>query len=210
MTTESKVKAQYDRVAEIYDRRWRSYLTDTLTFLKDYMNLSGNETILDIACGTGELERLLIAAHPRLKIVGVDISEKMLEIAQSKFTGDRNIEFVQASAIALPFPDRSFDIIVTANAFHYFEHPAAALQEMCRVLKPDGKVIVMDWCRDYWCCQILDIILKLIDPAHKNCYTQQELHDYLVEAGFDVTAEQRVRLQFLWGMMAATGNVLTP
>jgi ubiquinone/menaquinone biosynthesis C-methylase UbiE len=210
MSTESKTKAQYNRIAEIYDRRWHSYVRNTLTFLIEHVHLAGYETILDVACGTGELEKMLIAAHPQTKLVGVDISEQMLEIARSKFVNQSNIKFLQASALALPFPDASFDIVVTASAFHYFSNPTAALKEINRVLKPDGRAIVLDWCRDFWSCQVLDLILKLIDPAYRTCYSQRELHEFLNAAAFNVTAGRKQRLYPLWGIMVATGNPIAP
>jgi ubiquinone/menaquinone biosynthesis C-methylase UbiE len=175
-------------------------------FLKDYMELSGDEVILDIACGTGELERILVNNYPNLNIIGVDISEKMLDVAKSKFPNSQQIEFLKASANSLPFPDSSFDTIISASAFHYFNNPVNALQEMKRVLKPNGKVIIMDWCRDFWFCQILDLFLKLTDPAHKNCHTQQELHNFLNKTDFQVTRQERTRPHLLWGLMIATGT----
>lgn len=206
MANDSVVSEQYDRLAQIYDRRWHSYILNSLIFLKDYMKLSGDEVILDVACGTGELERILVSDYPNLNITGVDISEKMLDVAKSKFPNSQKIEFLKASANSLPFPDSSFDTIVSASAFHYFNNPINALQEMKRVLKPNGKVIIMDWCRDFWFCQVFDLFLKLTDPAHKNCYTQQELHNFLNKTDFQVTGQERTRPHLLWGIMIATGT----
>lgn len=70
MSIESKVSNQYDQFAEIYDRRWSSYVSNTLSFLIDHLQrsqqISGNEHILDIACGTGELEKRLLNVHSDL------------------------------------------------------------------------------------------------------------------------------------------------
>jgi len=198
---ESSVREQYDHLAEIYDRRWHSYISDSLAFLNSHLNLSDDQKVLDVACGTGELERSLLERYPNLKITGVDLSQSMLDMARSKFLDRNNVEFLQASAIELPFADASFDSIVTASAFHYFEQPSIALQEMRRVLKPSGRIIVMDWCRDFWFCQIFDLWLKFTDPAHKGCYSQRELRSFLNDAGFDLCAEHRARLPPLWGMM---------
>lgn len=206
MSIESTVKNQYDRLAEIYDRRWSRYVSDTLNFLIDYLQgsrqISGNEHVLDLACGTGELERMLLNVHSDLKIVGVDISEKMLDMARLKLP---NLEFVKASAIALPFPDHKFDMVVTVSAFHYFEQPLDTLEEIRRILKPQGRLIIMDWCRDYWLCQTLDLFLKIFDPAHKDCYSQKELHDLLTASGFDVMEEKKQKLGSFWGIMVAIG-----
>ncbi len=206
MSIESKVKNQYDQFAEIYDHRWSSYVSNTLNFLLDYLQRSkqilGNEHILDIACGTGELERRLLNLHPDLNVIGVDISKKMLDMARLKLP---NLEFVKASASSLPFPDQNFDIVVTVSAFHYFEQPLDTLEEIRRILKPQGKLVIMDWCRDYWLCQALDLFLKIFDPAHKICYTQKELSDLLTTSGFDVIEAKKQKLGTLWGIMVATG-----
>lgn len=206
MIIEPKVSSQYDRLAEIYDRRWSKYLSNTLNSLTTYLQVSeqllGTEHILDIACGTGELERLLRNTHAQLKIVGVDISEKMLDIARLKLP---DIEFIKASAIALPFANDSFDIAITVSAFHYFEYPITALEEIRRILKPEGKLIVMDWCRDSWLCRAFDLFLKIFDPAHKECYSQKELRDFLTAAGFDIVDEKKQKLGIFWEMMIASG-----
>jgi len=207
-----KVSEQYDRLAEIYDRRWHKYIQDTLSFLIAYLQpnptseyISGSERVLDIACGTGELEKLLLDSYPQSQIVGVDISEKMLEMARLKLP---NAEFIKASAIALPFASSSFDLVITASAFHYFDCPDLALTEIHRVLKPKGRLIIMDWCRDYWTCKALNLFLKVFDPAHKGCYSQDELQDFLAIAGFKVMNAKKQKLGFFWGIMIATGEAL--
>jgi len=202
MVTEQKVQAQYDEMAAVYDVRWDSYISGTLATLPDGLSLMGNETILDVACGTGELERLLLAEHPELSIVGLDLSANMLLVARQKSL--RQAAFSQGSATNLPFPDRTFDFVVTANSFHYFDFPHLALQEMRRVLKPGGKVVILDWCRDYFFCRLCDLVLKKADPAYRTCYTQQELHTFLYEANFKVIDEDQFRLNIIWGLMLAT------
>jgi ubiquinone/menaquinone biosynthesis C-methylase UbiE len=202
--TEAQVRQQYDSLASIYDRRWNWYVTNTLSFLKTWVHLSASDRVLDIACGTGEFERMVLSENPAQQMVGVDISPEMLAIAQQKLHNYSNVSFQSASASALPFPDQSFDVIVSANAFHYFDDPIAALAEIKRVLKPDGKVVILDWCKDFWLCRILDIALKWTDPAHQQCYTQRELHGFLTSAGFNIDASAKIRFGLVWGLMVAT------
>lgn len=204
--TESKVRKQYNRLASVYDERWNRYVTTTLEFLKTWVSLSPQEVVLDIACGTGEFERLILAEHAAQQIVGIDISEQMLAIAQQKFSTVANVSFQIANASALPFPDHSFDVVVSANAFHYFDNPTAALKEMKRVLKPQGRLVILDWCRDFWVCQICDVVLKLIDPAHRQCYTQEQFHHMLTMTGVEIERAQRVRFGWIWGLMIATAT----
>ncbi len=205
------MREQYNQMAALYDRRWNHYISNTLSFLKDWAKISPTDTVLDIGCGTGEFERLLLVEHPTQLIVGVDISEKMLEIAQQKCHPYPNISFQKASASALPFGDRSFDIIVSASALHYFDDPIAALTEMKRVLKPEGEIVILDWCKDYLLCQIYDIVLKLIDPAYKQCYTQAEFHSLLLNTGFEIHRATRVRFGLAWelAILSVTERIAT-
>jgi ubiquinone/menaquinone biosynthesis C-methylase UbiE len=177
--TEAKVCKQYDGLAAVYDHRWSRYISNTLKFFKGWAEISPSDLVLDIACGTGEFERLMLSEYPMQQMVGVDISEKMLAIAHHKLQAYANISFHCASASALPFADQSFDTVVSANAFHYFDDPRGSLAEIKRVLKPEGKVIILDWCKDYLLCRLCDIGLKLFDPAHQQCYTQAEFHRLL-------------------------------
>jgi len=196
------ISEQYDQVAQRYDRRWKNYIQSSLQFFSQWANISPQETLLDVACGTGELERLLLAQNPDQSIVGVDISSQMLAQAQQKLEGFAGVSFQMATVRSLPFPDAHFDVILSASAFHYFDAPEAALEEMQRVLKPQGRILILDWCRDAWLCQVCDAILKFVDPAHRQCYTQEELHGFLQATQFQVLRSEKVRLNWLWELMA--------
>ncbi|AFY91022.1 class I SAM-dependent methyltransferase [Chroococcidiopsis thermalis] len=205
--TKTTVREQYDQMAAKYDRRWSSYITNTLSFLQDWTQISPQDKVLDIACGTGEFERLVLTQQPMQEIIGVDISEKMLAIAREKLhAAYPNVSFHSASATALPFPDNSFDVVVSASSFHYFEDPVAALVEMKRVLKPNGRVIILDWCKDYLLCRLCDLVLKFFDPAYQQCYTETEFHHLLELAGFDIHRATKFRFNIVWGMMIATAT----
>ncbi|MBG1266015.1 class I SAM-dependent methyltransferase [Nostoc sp. WHI] len=201
---ETTVRKQYDNLASVYDQRWKSYIANTLSFLQTWAQISPLDTVLDVACGTGEFERLLLTDNSTQNIVGVDISDKMLAIAKQKCSAYPQVSFHTASASALPFDSNTFDVIVSANSFHYFDNPLAALIEMKRVIKPNGKVIIIDWCKDYFFCKILDITLKIFDPAYQQCYTQNEFHGLLTSANFTVCHAIKVRFGVFWGLMVAT------
>ena len=148
--SESTVRQEYSRLAPIYDRRWQNYINKSLSFLLNFADLSSDASILDIACGTGEFTRIILEENPQQQITGVDISESMLEGEQNKLASYSNLSLHYGSVTSLPFDNDSFDLIICANAFHYFEKPQLALAEMKRVLKPNRRVIILDWCRDYW------------------------------------------------------------
>ncbi len=206
---EHKVKEYYNRVAATYDRRWHWYVHSTLARFTRHLPLTGKESILDVACGTGELQKLLLGEHPSLQLVGVDLCESMVEIAQGKLAGHNQVSFHHARASQLPFPDHSFDIAVSANSFHYFNDPVGSLVEMRRVVKPGGNIVIMDWCRNFLACKIFDVLLKLYDPAHSRCFTTDELRAFYEASGLRVKSVETFRLGYFWGLMLCAGEAPT-
>lgn len=207
---ESVVRQQYERLADIYDQRWQNYITNTLSFFVNWVQLAPQERVLDVACGTGELERMLVERHAQQRVTGVDFADRMLAIAQHKCAAFPQVCFHQASASALPWQSPEFDVVLCANAFHYFHQPAVVLAEMKRVLQPDGKVMILDWCRDFLICRLCDWVLGWLDPAHQNCYTEAELHHLLEQAGYRIERSQRVRFGWIWGLMVVEASLDTP
>jgi ubiquinone/menaquinone biosynthesis C-methylase UbiE len=204
---EAIVRQQYDRLADIYDKRWQTYISNTLSFLVRWVKVIPSDRILDVACGTGELERLLTDQYPQQNITGIDVSSKMLAVAQEKCVALPNVSFHQSSVLSLPGKDGQFEVVICANAFHYFDQPVEALTEMKRVLHPNGRVVILDWCRDFMVCRFCDWLLGWLDPAHKRCYTQDELNTLIVSAGLKVQRAQRVRFGLIWGLMVVDAAV---
>ena len=201
MQSESEpVRREYDRLAPIYDRRWRSYVDVTLEAVIRSVSLQGHERLLDVACGTGELARLLFARWPSLQIVGTDISLGMLRQASVK-NEDSKAFWVQAEAARLPFADRSFDHAICANSFHYFRRPLTALQEIYRVLRPEQRLVLIDWCDDYLSCKLCGMWLRRMDPAFCQTYTLRACQSMLERAGFEVLQAGHFRVGWIWGMM---------
>lgn len=97
--------------------------------------------VVDLATGTGDLALALQKKLPEAKITGVDFLAEMLELAQRK--GVRHV--VLADAMRLPFVDESFDCVTIAFGLRNLENYAAALIEMCRVLKPNGHLLVLEF-----------------------------------------------------------------
>jgi ubiquinone/menaquinone biosynthesis C-methylase UbiE len=204
--TDTAVRDRHDRLAGIYDRQWSRYIEQTLGFLKSWIAIPAEASVLDIGCGTGHFERIVLKEHPQLQIVGVDLSERMLEIARRKNQGYPNVRFLTASASSLPFPDEGFDVVVSASALHYFSSPYASLAEMRRVVKPRGDVVILDWCKDYLMCKFFDAVFRRIEPSYHRCYAQREFHRMLVSTGFEIRAAKKVQFDLVWGLMVATAT----
>lgn len=172
----------------------------TLRAVGEAVSFGGHERVLDIACGTGELERLLLARWPSLRVVGTDLSLGMLLQASAK-AGGRGASWAQAEAARLPFPGGAFDCAVCANSFHYFRAPAQALWEARRVLRPGGLFVLVDWCDDYLSCKLCGLWLRLTDPAFCRTYTARACRALAEGAGFEVVRAEHFRVRWVWGMM---------
>ncbi len=106
-----------------------------------------NPKILDIATGTGDLALAAMRLKPS-SIVGLDISEEMLKVAQKKVDKknlSQTITLMVGDSENIPFPDNEFDAITVAFGVRNFENLNKGLSEMSRVLKPGGKVVVLEF-----------------------------------------------------------------
>jgi ubiquinone/menaquinone biosynthesis C-methylase UbiE len=200
MSETEPVQREYDRLARSYDQRWRSYVDVTLHDVVEGVGFLGHERLLDIACGTGELERLLLARWPGLKVVGTDLSLEMLRQASAK-KENQGASWVQAEATRLPFADTVFDCAICANSLHYFRSPRMALQEAHRVLRPHGLFVLLDWCDDYLICKLCSLWLRFTDPAFCRTYTVGTCRAFLEAAEFEVIRSELFRVRWIWGMM---------
>jgi len=95
---------------------------------------------LDIGCGAGMAAQMASALGA--EVVGIDASEALLAIAGERTPGG---DFRVGDVEALPFADRSFDVVTGFNSFQYAGNPSVALAEARRVAKPDGRVVVVTW-----------------------------------------------------------------
>ena len=138
---EPQVEAMFDRIASVYDvmnsvmtagmhQRWRERAVD----------LAGSpERALDVATGTGDLA---IALRERgADVVGVDFSERMLEIARKKAPG---IDFRAGNALALEFENDEFDAATVGFGARNFDDLERGIAEMARVVRPGGRVVILE------------------------------------------------------------------
>ncbi len=125
------------------DQRWRRK-TVRLCRVKP------TDDVLDVACGTGDLSEAFADAHPA-SVRGLDFTEPMLHIARKKATGRSRSEgmpipqYIQGDAMALPQADRSMDIVSIAFGIRNIADPVRALCEFHRVLRPGGRVAVLEF-----------------------------------------------------------------
>lgn len=145
--------------------------------------LQPQHDVLDVACGPG----LLVAALAGRvhHVTGVDFVPAMLERArlEQNKAGHHNVTFAQADARALPYPDTSFDRVLTRFSFHHMEEPARVLAELIRVTKRGGLVMVIDATPDADKRAAYDAFEQLRDPSHTSALTSDELTQLFREQG---------------------------
>ncbi len=136
--------ARYDRLAELLsfgqNRRWRLELVSHIAAARP-------QHVLDVATGTAGVA-IELARQTDAEVVGVDISESMLQRGRDRVRGaglERRIRLETARAETLPFADRSFDAVSFTYLLRYVADPAATLRELARVLRPGGVMASLDF-----------------------------------------------------------------
>ena len=104
-----------------------------------------NARVLDLCCGTGDMAFALWREAPRAQIVGADFSHAMLKLASVKSGDPKALQWIEADALELPFPDQSFDLVTSAFGFRNLADYDAGLREIRRVLKSGGVVGILEF-----------------------------------------------------------------
>lgn len=147
----AQVEEMFDNIAPAYDfmnramtlgidRSWRRKVVKAATD-------TSPRSILDVATGTGDLAIQLARAAGSASVTGIDLSEGMLAVGRRKVAEaglDRRVTLIQGDCLALPFPDGAFDTVTVAFGVRNFEHLDRGYAEMARVLRPGGKLIVLE------------------------------------------------------------------
>ena len=217
-TDETLPRAHVRRDSPIRGMFARWYATNTGKSLDEFTRLArrvagelpNGSNVLEIAPGPGYLS-IELAKLGNYSITGIDLSEGFVKIARTKAdeAGVR-VEFKQGNASDLPAPDNSFDFLVCRAAFKNFAKPIRALQEMCRVLKPDGRGLLIDLNRDASTESIsravddmgLNLVNRLVTKLIfrtmllRRAYSRREFEQMLAEVDFRSVAIQEAEIGF--------------
>ena len=128
--------------------------------LEHFGDLAGKR-VLDIGCGKGRFARILAGEHPRASVYAVDIAEVMLRVVP------KGIRIAAASMTAIPFASESFDAAYATESLEHAVDIDLAVAEMCRVLKPGGRLVVIDKNAKQWG--------KLETPEWERWFGREEL-----------------------------------
>jgi len=147
MTTTTTTTVQQNFGAAASDYVTSSYHANgpDLAALVAAARLAGTERVLDCGTGAGHTA-LAMAAAGAAEVVGIDLTAEMVDAATAlaRTRGLANVRFERADAAALPFPDRSFDIVTNRQSCHHYADLAAAVAETARVLRPGGAFLLVD------------------------------------------------------------------
>jgi demethylmenaquinone methyltransferase/2-methoxy-6-polyprenyl-1,4-benzoquinol methylase len=163
------VRDMFERISQRYDLMnrlmtfgrdgaWRRY---TVSQLGLGAHTSGTELVLDVATGTGDLALETLSQHPDAQVIGLDFVPEMLGVAQRKVSaledsdrterslgrvwhGADSLAFLAGDALRIPFPDSTFDAVVTGFALRNVTDIPAAFAEMARVTRLDGRVACLE------------------------------------------------------------------
>ncbi len=158
----ARISPRYDLVNHVLslsiDRIWR-WKTARL------FSSPSSSRVLDLFCGTGDLARAL--ASRGADVVGADFCPEMIRLAQEKPGPGGPLRFVAADALRLPFPDREFDLVTAAFGVRNLEDLDRGLSEMIRVVRPGGRVGILEFSRPTtaWLRAVYGAYLRWIVPS---------------------------------------------
>ena len=176
----------WDRFAGIYDRFMKKDMDAYQKMLKRIvLRLTPNNKVLEVATGTG-LIALGLSSHFR-QIDAVDFSQKMIRAAQRKAqkSSIENVRFEVQDANALFYPSESYDTVIIANTLHILPEPEKALNEIKRVMKPEGVLIAPTFVHAGSTKAAILSRLMLLTGFHAyHKWTEKSFHKFLEQNGF--------------------------
>ena len=214
----------FDRIAGRYDLL-NSVMTAGLHHAwrvraADRAEVSPGDSVLDVCCGTGDLAfELAGRVSPGGHVVGCDFSEPMLDLAREK-AADRSAESVRfewADALQLPYDDARFDAVTVGFGVRNFADRDKGLREMARVLRPGGRLVVLEFTEpqrppfstfySLWFDRIVPVLGRLTDNPEAYSYLAESVHSFPQPAGLAAKMEAAGLERVRWLVLA--GGILT-
>lgn len=207
----TRIAARYDLMNRLMtggqDVRWRKRVIELA-------QLDDNASLLDLGTGTGDLAREALSAFPNARVVGADFTLEMIRV------GKRNgpLDFSAADALSLPFEDESFEAVVSGFLMRNVIDVRKALEEQYRILKPGGRIVILDttrprrnilspfiWVHMHVIIPVLGKLLTGVGEAYRylpetteGFLTAEELAARMASAGFKMTGFRR----YMFGTVA--------
>jgi SAM-dependent methyltransferase len=181
---------------------------------RDALAVEPGEQVLEAGCGTGdEILRLAAAAGPTGTAIGVDANDGLLALARLRARATGSLaRFVPAETTALPFDDATFDAVLCEGVLQHLPMPEAAVAELARVLRPGGRVVLID---SDWSTAVLhpgdpDVLRRITGGAiggllgQPEPYAGRKLRSWLTGAGLEVIEQGSQALITDYAVVAGT------
>ena len=148
MNNQNKIKNMFNEISSKYD-----FMNSIISFglhkiVKKYaikkLKIEPESNAVDLCCGTGDISKLLAKNSYIKEVIGIDFSDKMLEIARAK-NSDEKIKYINADCLKVPFEDSTFDLATMFFGLRNIEDKDLVLKEVRRVLKNDGQFLLVDF-----------------------------------------------------------------
>jgi len=198
---------KYSWLTALYDPliRWTTRETTFKHRLVQQAGIAPGQRVLDLGCGTGTLTLLTKQTYPAVTVVGLDGDPAVLRIAQAKVAAaGLAVTLDQGLAVALPYPDRSFDRVLSSLVFHHLTRAQKrrALGEVFRVLRPGGELHIADWGPAHnGLLRLAFLGVQLLDGFTTTTdNVRGRLPALIRQAGLSAVQE-RTRYPTLWGML---------
>ena len=190
--TVNKLQNAYDEIADQYEKRiWFDQHILGVARLRKMLLSKATGKVLEVACGTGQNLPLF---EPNSEITAVDLSPKMLELARKNaIEHGLNVNLAVMDAENLEFADGSFDTVVSTLSTCTFPNPVKALQEIKRVCRPDGLILLLEHGHSNlpWLAKFQDRNEYKHYQEHAGCRWNQDPLDLVQSAGIKVLRSKR-------------------
>ncbi len=198
--------ADFDARATGYEAGWLGRLHREIADRTARLALAADPAprrLLDVGCGTGYLLRTLAGRCPDAEeLVGIDPAPSMVEVA-TRSAADQRLRFSRGVAEQLPYPDATFDLIVSTTSFDHWSDQLAGLRECRRVLQPHGTLILVNQF-SLW------LTPTLVGSRRGKSRTKRRGTRLLRAAGFDRVAWSALHAVIINAVTAASGGGHTP
>jgi ubiquinone/menaquinone biosynthesis C-methylase UbiE len=197
--------AAFEDRAGSYEQGWRGRLHHEIadrTATLAASTCAAPQRVLDVGCGTGYLLRLVARQWPEAsELAGIDAAQAMIDVAV-RAANDQRLRWSVGTAERLPYPDSSFDLVVSTTSFDHWSDQHAGLRECARILVPGGSLVLVD----QFSCWLSP---TLIGGRRGKARTPRRADKLLAAAGFTATTWHDLYAVIIKAVTAATFPSLT-